>query len=78
MNYYPNTTHWEIGNIVIHDADAKRADMLMKVIGFSRDGMVKLCYVKNTPFHNNKTIYLNRMCVLHDPKRFGIDVEEVK
>lgn len=33
----PNTMHWCVGNFVIHDADAKRADMLMIVIGCSRE-----------------------------------------
>lgn len=32
----PNTRHWCVGDVVIHDADAKRADLLMIVIACSR------------------------------------------
>ena len=34
----PNRIEWEAGDYVIHDSDAKRADMLVVVIGWSRDG----------------------------------------
>lgn len=34
--YYPNTRYWKIGDLVIHDVDAKRKDMLMQVIGYNR------------------------------------------
>ena len=37
--YAPNTTRWRVGDLVIHAADAKRADMLMVVIGCSREGI---------------------------------------
>ena len=37
----PNTTRWPVGDFVIHDADAKRADMLMVVTGCSRDMSVQ-------------------------------------
>ncbi len=35
MNYYPNTRQWQVGDLVIHDYDAKRIDMLMRVIGYN-------------------------------------------
>ena len=36
MNYHPNICDWQIGDIVIHDADAKVEHMLMKVIGVKK------------------------------------------
>lgn len=37
----PNTAEWRVGDYVIHDADAKRADMLMVVTGRSRVGVYR-------------------------------------
>ena len=39
-----NSTRWRVGDFVIHDSDAKRADMLMVVIGCSRDGIYRTRY----------------------------------
>lgn len=69
MNYAANTTHWRRGCLVIHDADAKREHMLMVVIGFARDGLVKTRYVSD---ERPQRVYQNVMAVLHDPERFGI------
>lgn len=33
MNYEPNTIDWQIGDLVLHDADAKEPRMLMVVVG---------------------------------------------
>lgn len=74
MNYAPNTTHWRRGCLVIHDADAKREHMLMVVIGFGRDGLVKTQYV-DADRHSRK-VYTNVMAVLHDPARFGIPLPQ--
>jgi hypothetical protein len=35
MIYEPNTTKWTVGTLVIHDCDAKRVDMLMRVMGYT-------------------------------------------
>ena len=72
MNYEPNTTHWKRGDIVIHDADSKTPNMLMKVIGYTRDGLVKTQYV-NPQY--KRTIYTNELPYLHDPARFGLKAE---
>ena len=69
MNYEPNTTLWKRGDLVLHDADAKRADMLMIVIGFTRDGLIKTQYVNK---RHRRTIYKNEMVYLHDPSRFEV------
>ena len=34
VNYVPNTQRWQPGALVIHDADAKRLEMLMVVKGY--------------------------------------------
>jgi hypothetical protein len=39
MIHPPNTTPWRVGDIVIHDDDAKRVHMLMVVVGVSRAGV---------------------------------------
>ena len=73
MNYEPNTTHWQYGAIVIHDADAKKSDMLMMVIGFTKDGLAKTQYVHRVK-HADK-VYKNELKYLHDPTRFGIAIQ---
>ena len=69
MNYEPNTTKWEIGDIVIHDADAKNERMLMRVIGYEDNGKLITEYIK---FESPDKTYTNRIEVLHAPSLFGI------
>lgn len=69
MNYPANTRGWVKGDIVIHDADAKREDMLMIVIGYTRGGLVKTQYVDR---RHHRTIYRNALRYLHDPQLFGL------
>lgn len=71
MNYEPNLTKWMRDAIVIHDADAKEPKMLMRVTGFTRDGMVKTKYI-NPALPRRE--YRNNAIYLHDPARFGIPV----
>lgn len=76
MLYAPNTTHWGIGDIVIHDADAKEGYMLMRVIGYTKEGLVKTRYVYGEWFGKSKRkpeTYLNDLKYLHDPKRWEIE-----
>lgn len=70
MNYEPNTQQWFRGDAVIHDADAKRPDMLMRVIGYTKDGLIRTIYV-DTAKHG-RTVYQNELKYLHDPRRFEI------
>ena len=37
----PHATQWRVGDFVIHDSDVKRADLLMVVIGCSRQGIYR-------------------------------------
>lgn len=81
MNYEANKTHWPMGSLVIHDADAKRADMLMRVEGYDREGLCLTRYIAarvdmrspRSTAHSKRQL-ANRLAVLHDPARFGIAV----
>lgn len=66
MNDTPNTTHWKKGDLVIHDADAKTDKMLMRVIGYTRDGLCKTRYVNR---YGSPKVYVNEIAFLHDPQR---------
>lgn len=76
MNYEPNTTHWEPGSLVIHDADAKRPDMLMRVVGYGPDGLCVTEYVERRwqDGHGKRmrSPWRNPITVLHTPERFGL------
>lgn len=69
MNYEPNKTDWSVGDLVIHDADAKTAEMLMEVIEIRPDGWIKTIYANRK---GNEPHYLNPKAALHNPARFGI------
>lgn len=74
MNYTANTTRWAFGDLVIHDADAKREYMLMRVVDYAADGRCQTEYVDKDQRRqwnrNGEGPLLNRLEVLHDPKRF--------
>lgn len=69
MYHEPNTHHWQPGDLVIHDADRKSSHMLMKVIGYTRDGLVKTRYISHG---SPRKVWINEPRYLHDPSRFGI------
>lgn len=72
MNYKENTIDWEIGDIVIHDADEKRNLYLMIVTDAGRpDGLIRTKYQNR---NGTEPYYLNDKSRLHDPRRFDIDV----
>jgi hypothetical protein len=72
MNYEENTIQWRIGDIVIHDADAKEPRLFMRIDGFTLDGLAMCRYVNP---NQGQGIYKNRLASLHDPSRFGLLVE---
>lgn len=85
MNYEPNLIQWRRGDIVIHDYDAKRPEMLMEVIGYTRDGECRTRYCEANETNgrlirtrrsvlNRNPVYRNPIVYLHDPARFGIAV----
>lgn len=72
MNYEENTVDWQIGDLVIHDADRKESGMLMVVIGRDEEkGLIKSVLIDQDR-HHDLTIYENEKKYLHDPKRFDI------
>jgi hypothetical protein len=70
-----NTMAWAVGDYVIHDADAKRADMLMVVTGRSRAGVYRTRYAfpETLPRSWQRKVWRNTVESLHDPRRFGIE-----
>lgn len=82
MIYEPNTIDWPIGAMVIHDADAKRTDMLMYVIGRDKaTGEYKTRYaffMAGQPRQWQRKVWRNDKRYLHDPARFGIKVPNVE
>lgn len=70
----PNICDWKPGDIVIHDADAKRPDTLMVVTGCSRAGSIARAI--SSPLSSRRTgagrFGATRSKPLHDPRRFGI------
>jgi hypothetical protein len=75
MNYEPNTTEWPVGSLVIHDADAKRADMLMVVTGRDEktgEYLTRYAYPSKVPRHWRRKVWRNDVKYLHDPALFGI------
>ncbi len=64
MIYEPNTTKWTVGALVIHDCDAKRVDMLTRVIGYDRvSGECKTCYV----YQMDDEVWLNDVSPINFP-----------
>lgn len=78
MIHEPNTIRWAVGALVIHDSDAKRLDMLMRVVGYEKKtGLCKTRYAfpDKQPKSWRRTIWKNDISALHDPSRFGMNVK---
>ena len=75
----PNTTQWQPGDLVIHDSDAKRADMLMIVLGQDATGAFRTRYAFPwaQPRPWRRKVWRNTMEWLHDPARFGISASRL-
>lgn len=80
MNYEPNTKDWKPGDLVIHDCDAKRDDMLMMVVGKEWDHIKDRYNYRTAYVHQEegrKTgVWINAKEYLHCPERFGIQCGE--
>lgn len=74
MNYNPNETDWQVGDLVIHDADAKTSQMLMIVTGKRKDGQIETRYFYPSPSRSASKVWVNDLACLHDPARFGIEL----
>lgn len=72
----PNTRMWKPGDLVIHDSDAKHADMLMIVLGQDPAGVFRTRYAFPwaQPRPWRRKIWRNTVEWLHDPALFGISV----
>lgn len=68
--YPKNTIRWRKDAIVIHHADAKEPRMLMRVVGYTRDGLCKTQYVDK---RRARTIWKNDPANLLDPNGFGMN-----
>jgi hypothetical protein len=79
INYEPNTVRWQPGAVVIHDADAKKREMLMVVTGYHRKtGACRTKYLHPEHLPGMRRHYLNDIRYLHDPARFGLQVESAE
>jgi hypothetical protein len=75
MNYPANIQHWPLGAQVIHDADAKTAEMLMVVEGYTRLGQVITRYLHPHHYPCMKGRFVNDICYLHNPLLFGLCIQ---
>lgn len=87
MIHAPNTVQWQPGDLVLHDDDGKRPDMLMRVLGVIKSGPKQgqyrtryentdACAARGAMHEYRRTIWKNPLSKLHDPLRFGIRVEQ--
>lgn len=67
---------WRKGDLVLHRADAKHPKMLMRVVGYTRDGLCRTVYhhtlLLGKKIHNKTAEYRNDTGHLLDPRDFGI------
>ncbi len=81
MNYSANTRRWQPGAVVIHDADAKKLEMLMVVKGYHPvTGECVTRYLHPAYLPGMRGRYLNDIRYLLDPSLFGLRpafIEEV-
>jgi hypothetical protein len=70
-----NEIEWQIGDHVIHDADAKRHDMLMIVVGRSKAGVyrTRCAFPAEQPRSWLHRLWRDTLTLPHDHRRFGID-----
>lgn len=70
----PYATGCQMGDCVIHDYDAKRADMLMEVFGQSPSGVygTRHAFPAEQPRSWPHKVWRNKVELLPDPRRFGI------
>ncbi len=76
QHYTTNTRRWHKGDLVLHRADAKQPYMMLEIMGYRRDGLVKCRYFA-LPRHLQKRqrIYHLPLAELLDPETFGIATE---
>jgi hypothetical protein len=69
-----NATEWQVGDYVIQDAGAQRADKPMTVLGRNGSGIyrTRYAYPAEQPKSWRHKVRRNTVESLHDPRRFGV------
>lgn len=85
MNDKENTIQWKVGDLVSHDADAKRKEMLMRVVKIQKNGLyiTKYAFPQELRYsgHTAKWVkqnWKNELKYLHDPQIFGMDINMIR
>ena len=78
-NYPENKICWKVGDIVIHDYDAKNKNLLQKVIKIQKNGLIITEYIDPDIMLPRRNVrFKNEGKSLHNPAKFGIDVKDKK
>jgi len=74
----PNRRQWQVGDLVIHDRDAKEHRMLRVVVAELPGGALRTVFAfrNELPESWRRKVYECSQRELHDPKRFGISLSE--
>ena len=78
MNYQENNIDWKIGDIVIHDCDAKREDCLAKIVEKKETKQGTRYRMLYFDKKKNYEQWWNDKRFLHDPDRFDIKKDASK
>jgi hypothetical protein len=75
MDTTPNTTKWPVGKRVLHVADAKRPEMVMRVLGYTDDGRCRTVYAEPNGLNGDRpglppTYWENDIGKLEDADRW--------
>ena len=78
MNYPENNIDWQIGDVIIHDADYKAIKCLARIVEKKEtpQGMRYRMEYVNPELNYHE--WWNSIKSLHDPKRFDISIESVR
>lgn len=83
MPYQLNTTVWKPGDLVIHDAELKRARMVLEVVSVIDAGpergkyRTRFAFPQFQPEHLRSAIWVHAGMSLHDPLKFGIKLRHL-
>lgn len=75
----PNTTRWEVGDLVLHKEDSKSYRMLMQVVGYTKTGdLCRTIYVYGPEYETEEgpQVWENPIGRLYDPAELGVDVNK--
>lgn len=86
MNYTENNIDWNVGDHIIHDCDAKRKNMLMRIVAkhINKNKQRRyVCAYIDRAYHMGQkglttkqfkdwNVWENSISPLHDPNRFDL------